>query len=54
MTYRFGAREIVTTVTTSISSGVCWNMYWEEVILKCFDGERLVIPAVHPSVDMLS
>ena len=37
------------------TGGVCRDMFsafWEECYLKNFDGERLLIPAVHPNTDM--
>lgn len=35
------------------TGGVCRDMFsafWEEVYIKHFDGERLLIPAIHPNV----
>ena len=37
------------------SGGVCRDMFssfWEEAYLKNFDGESLLIPAIHPNTDM--
>lgn len=39
------------------TGGVCrdlFSAFWEEAYLKNFDGETLIVPAIHPNTDMAS
>ena len=39
------------------TGGVCrdlFSAFWEEAYLKSFDGETLLVPAIHPNTDMAS